>query len=171
MKLHTIYTILLLLGPLLPASGQIITIEKLKQNLPAIADSVRYVDALNRISILFCEQNIDSTLHYSIRARDITRRMGYEKGVADATNNLCIVIDIKGNLQLALRYYHDAYNQYVTLRDSSNLVQTLMNIATISGKHERAMHNFKRALPLGNVIAHNSITDTFRSLRCEHRKG
>lgn len=160
MKLHKIYTILLLFGSFLPVTGQISSIEKLKQNLPSIADSVRYVDALNRISILFYEQNIDSTLHYSIRARDIARRMGYNKGIADATNNLGIVFDIKGNLQLALRYYNDAYNQYVALDDSSNFVQTLMNIATvygISGKHDRAVHNFKRALALGSVIAHDSI--------------
>jgi signal transduction histidine kinase len=96
-----------------------------------------------------------------LQARQVAFRHNYEQGLADATNNLGVVFDIKGNLQLALRYYNDAYNQYVALGDSSNIVQTLMNIGSVynvSGRDDKALGNFDRALSLGNRIKHDSIT-------------
>lgn len=153
---------ILLLGLfVLPVFGQVEKIRILKQSLPSIKDSTRYVDAVNRISILFYEQNADSTLYYALHAREIAFRLEYARGLADATNNMGIVFDIKGNIQLALRYYNDAYNQYRALNDSSNIVQTLMNIGSVysvSGKDQKALANFEKALSLGNLIVHDSIT-------------
>lgn len=149
------------LGPLQPAWAQVSKIRELQQSLPAIRDSSNYVDMVNRISLLFYEQNADSTLYYALMARQIAYRNNYEKGRADATNNLGVVFDIKGNIQLALRYYNDAYNQYVTLRDSSNIVQTLMNIGSVynvSGRDDKAQANYERAMALGDRIEHDSIT-------------
>lgn len=153
---------ILLLGLfVLPVFGQVEKIRTLKQSLSSIKDSTQYVDAVNRISLLFYEQNADSTLYYALRAREIAFRLEYARGLADATNNMGIVFDIKGNIQLALRYYNDAYNQYTALNDSSNIVQTLMNIGSVysvSGKDQKALANFDKALSLGNLIAHDSIT-------------
>ncbi|MCF0059191.1 tetratricopeptide repeat-containing sensor histidine kinase [Dyadobacter sp. CY356] len=144
-----------------PASAQVEKIRKFQKDLPSIKDSTQYIDQLNRISLLFYEQNADSTLFYALEAREMSYRHQYPKGLADATNNLGIVYDIKGNIQLALRYYNDAYNQYTAQKDSSNIVQTLMNIATVyfvSGKGEKSVTNFDKALRLGNQISHDSIT-------------
>ncbi|WP_138475078.1 tetratricopeptide repeat-containing sensor histidine kinase [Dyadobacter bucti] len=144
-----------------PAFGQVDKIRELEKSLPAIKDSIQYVDAINKISLLFYERNVDSTFYYSLRAREIAQRMQYAKGIADATNNLGIVFDIKGNIQLALRYYNDAYNQYRAIGDSSNITQTLMNIASVysvNGKHDKALANFEQAMSLGNRISHDSIT-------------
>lgn len=153
--------LILLIWAFRPVRGQVSKIRDLQQSLPAIQDSVRYVDVVNRISLLFYEQNADSTLYYALQARQVAFRHNYEQGLADATNNLGVVFDIKGNLQLALRYYNDAYNQYIVLRDSSNIVQTLMNIGSVynvSGRDDKAQANFDRALSLGNRIQHDSIT-------------
>ena len=143
------------------ALGQVEKIKRLQQKLLVIRDSTQYTDLLNRVALLFYEQNPDSTLHYALHARAIASRLGYKKGLADAGNNLGVVFDIKGNNQLALRYYNDAYNQYVALKDSSNIVQTLMNIAMVykvSGKDQKALSNLDQALSLGNQISHDSIT-------------
>ena len=151
---------LLLITIIAPASGQVETIRKLQQTLPQIKDSAQYVNVVNKIALLFYEQNADSTFYYSLKAREISNRLDYQRGNADATNNMGIVFDIKGNTQLALRYYNDAYNQYVAIKDSSNVVQTLMNIAMVynaTGKDEKAIDTFKKALDLGNRIAHDSI--------------
>jgi len=141
--------------------AQVGKIRELQKSLPSIRDSSNYVDVVNRISLLFYEQNADSTLYYALQARQIAFRNDYEQGLADATNNLGVVFDIKGNIQLALRYYNDAYNQYVTLGDSSNIVQTLMNIGSvynISGRHDKAQASYDRAIALGDRIEHDSIT-------------
>lgn len=149
------------LGAFDSAWAQVSKIRELQRSLPAIRDSSNYVDVINRISLLFYEQNADSTLYYALMARQIAYRNDYEKGRADATNNLGVVFDIKGNIQLALRYYNDAYNQYVTLGDSSNIVQTLMNIGSVynvSGRDDKAQANYDRAMALGDRIEHDSIT-------------
>src|SRR5260221_3358094 len=132
-----------------PAYSQDEAIQTLKQTLPSITDSFRYVDALNRIGMLSYEQNVDTTLFYANKARDIARRINYTKGIADATNNLAVYFDINGNAELALRYYSDAHQQYTTLGDSSNLVQTLMNIAmgyNTKGNNEKALDHYRKAM-------------------------
>ncbi|SDG28290.1 Signal transduction histidine kinase [Dyadobacter soli] len=153
--------LVMILGPLRPAWAQVGKIRELQLSLPAIRDSSNYVDVINRISLLFYEQNADSTLYYALQARQIAYRNDYAQGRADATNNLGVVFDIKGNIQLALRYYNDAYNQYVSLGDSSNIVQTLMNIGSVynvSGRDDKAQSNYDRAMALGDRIEHDSIT-------------
>jgi signal transduction histidine kinase len=135
-------------------------IRAIKQALPSVTDSPRYVDALNRISMLSYEQNTDSTLFYANKAREIGRRIDYTKGIADATNNLAIYFDINGTSELALRYYSDAYNQYTGLKDSSNMAQTLMNMAmvyNIDGNNEKAIAKYKAAMSLGKTLSRDSI--------------
>jgi len=100
----------------------------LKQRLNHITDSMSYVDVLNRLALISYEQSADTTFHYAVRARQLADRLHYKKGKADALNNLGVVYDIKGNRQLALKYYNDAHVAYVQMDDTVNRVQTLMNI-------------------------------------------
>jgi signal transduction histidine kinase len=144
----------------LPAYSQDEVIQVYKQALPSISDSPRYVDVLNRISILSYEQNTDSTLFYANKAREIARRIDYARGIADATNNLAVYFDINGTSELALRYYSDAYNQYTGLGDSSDMAQTLMNMAMVyntDGNNEKAIAQYKAALSLGKTLTRDSI--------------
>jgi signal transduction histidine kinase len=132
----------------------------IKASLTRINDSLRYVDALNRMAMLLYEENIDSTFYYTREARAMASRLDYPKGKADALNNLGVFFDIKGNLQLALRYYNEAYAGYRRLKDSANSVQSLMNIAMVYkelGKDERAIQRFNDALSLGKKLRQDSI--------------
>jgi signal transduction histidine kinase len=158
--LKILFALTFLLLSILPAYSQEEIIHALQQSLPSITDSSRYVDAFNRISMLSYEQNTDTTLFYANKARDIARRIGYKKGIADATNNMAVYFDINGNAELGLRYYSDAYNQYTVLGDSSNIVQTLMNIAMVyntKGNHEKALIHYKEAMSLGATLRQDSI--------------
>ncbi|RYZ46965.1 MAG: tetratricopeptide repeat protein, partial [Sphingobacteriales bacterium] len=133
---------------------------KIQSSLGKIKDSVQYVDALNRMAMLLYEKNIDSTFFYTVKARATADRLGYEKGKADATNNLGVFFDIKGNLQLALRYYNDAYIGYTKVKDSSNQVQAMMNIAMVYkelGKDQRAISHYNNALEFGKKLSKDSI--------------
>jgi len=135
-------------------------VESLRKVLPTVTDSVQYVDVLNKLSLVLYEQDADSTLIYANRAREIAYRIDYAKGRADATNNLAIYFDIKGSIELALRYYGDAYKQYTAIGDSSNLVQTLMNIGMVysaSGNNGKALNHLGRAMKLGARLREDSI--------------
>lgn len=134
--------------------------QKLKSSLNNIADSFKYVDALNRLAMLMYEKNIDSTFFLTRRSREIANRLNYPKGKADALNNLGVFFDIKGDLQLALRYYNEAHTAYGKIKDSVNVVQTTMNIAMVYkefGKGRRAEQWFDIALKKGKELKHDSI--------------
>ncbi|MDR6944860.1 tetratricopeptide repeat-containing sensor histidine kinase [Mucilaginibacter pocheonensis] len=140
--------------------GQLINISKIKKNLPLITDSTKYVDALNRLGMLMYESNVDSAFYYAKRARTISERLKYRQGEADALNIIGIVYDLKGNLQLSLRYYNDAYNHYQAIHDSSNVVQALMNISLVFNENKednKAIEFLNKALYLGGKIQKDSI--------------
>jgi len=134
--------------------------ENLKATIKNPSDSLKYVDALNRMAMLQYERNIDSTFHYTVKARTISDRLKYAKGKADATNNLGIFFDIKGNMQLALRYYDEAYISYKKLNDSANIVQSMMNIAMVykqMGKDDKSIQRYTSAMELGKKLSKDSI--------------
>jgi len=140
--------------------GQINNIRSLKQRLPLIKDSLHYVDALNRLGLLLYEENVDSALYFTEQARAISNRLQYAKGLADAANNLGIVYDMKGNMQLALRYYNDAFNRYQAIHDPPNMVQAIMNIAMVYqeiGKNDKGKKTFKNAVAMGAGLQRDSI--------------
>ncbi|RZK13272.1 MAG: tetratricopeptide repeat protein, partial [Flavobacterium sp.] len=135
-------------------------LKNIKASLPQIKDSLKYADALNRLGMLMYEKNVDSTFFYTKNARELSERLNYSKGKADALNNLGIFFDIKGNLQLAMRYYNEAYIAYKVLKDAPNQVQTTMNIAMVYGemrKDDKAIKWFDDALKAGNLLKQDSI--------------
>ena len=142
------------------AKGQSKELSNIKASLPQITDSLLYVDALNRMAMLWYEKNIDSTFYYTIKAREIADRLSYKQGKADATNNLGVFYDIKGNLQFALRYYNDAYLSYTKLKDSANQVQAMMNIAMVykeMGRDGKAIAHYNSSLNYGKRLSKDSI--------------
>ncbi|HZY35077.1 MAG TPA: tetratricopeptide repeat-containing sensor histidine kinase [Mucilaginibacter sp.] len=133
---------------------------RIRASLKHMGDSLRYTDALNRMAMLLYEKNVDSTFYYARQAREIAGRLNYAKGKADAVDNLGIVFDIKGNLQLALRYYNEAYAAYSGLHDTANRVQAMMNIAMVYnelGKDQRSIQRFGEALNIGKKLGRDSI--------------
>jgi len=157
-KLISIFSLLVLWCTV--CYGQIENIRKLQKQLPHIKDSLLYIDALNRLAMLSYENNVDSTFFYTEQARTIASRLQYPKGMADAANNLGIVYDMKGNLQLALRYYDDAYNRYHKIHDTSSMVEAIMNISMVYqeiGKEQKAISSFKSTIALGRKLSHDSI--------------
>lgn len=135
-------------------------LKNIQASLPQIRDSLQYVDALNRMAILLYEKNADSTFYYTKIAREIAERNHYQRGRADAMNNLGIFFDIKGNFQLALKYYNEGYTGYKKLKDSVNSVQALMNIAMVyqeMGKDDKAIQRYDQAFKQAAQLRKDSI--------------
>lgn len=156
-KLLSLFSILCFAISLLAQNNEL---ENIKKTLPKIQDSITYVNSLNRMSMLFYEVNADSTLYYAIKARGIAERINYLKGNADALNNIGVFFDIKGNPQLAIKYYDQGYINYKQLKDSSNSVQAQMNLAMVYsaiGKNKKATDYYEKALKEGNKLRNDSI--------------
>lgn len=141
--------------------GQNKDIKKLHIELANISDSFRYTDALNNLATQYYESNADSLLLYTIKARDISRRLKYAEGEADAANNLGILEEIKGNAQQAFRYYADAYNRYSTMGNRPDMRQSAMNIALVYYEMEnpaKSLVYFRKAFALNYDVAQDSVT-------------
>lgn len=142
------------------SAGQDSAIAMVERGLPSITDSLRMVDGFNRLSLLFYEKNIDSTFHYAAMAREIATRWKYDKGMADAVNNMGIFYDVRGETELSLRYYNNANWAYKSINDSSNVIQTWMNIAAVYyliGKPDKGRVYFDDAFRWGGRLSNDSI--------------
>lgn len=141
-------------------SAQSSELESLQASLKNPKNNTHYVDALNRMVMLLFEKNVDSAFYFTVKARKIADSLHYEKGQADALNNLGVFFDVKGNQQFALRYYSEAYVAYTKLNDTANRVQTIMNVAMVYkqlGKDKEAIRRYKEAFDLGKKLGKDSI--------------
>lgn len=153
-------TILLLAVSIGLSYAQIGEGERIKSNIPEIKDSIQFVDAMNRLSMLMYERDADSTFYYARTALEISDRLDYQKGKADANNNLGVFFDIQGNFHLALKYYNKALVDYQKLKDSSNVVQATMNIAMVYGELDKdgeSIERFEHALKSAEMLKNDSI--------------
>jgi signal transduction histidine kinase len=123
-------------------------------------DSIKYVDALNKVGFSLYETNVDSAFKYVLKAREVSKRISYLKGIADATNTMGVLYEVKGDLQLSLRYYSDANYYYRSFNDLIGNVQTKMRIALVyneNGENEKSIRSFEHALLLGKNLKKDSI--------------
>ena len=113
-----------------PAYAQLQEMSNIKRALPAINDSSRYVDALNRLAMLSHLRFRDSCLVYATKAREIAVRRDYQKGIADAMNCQGIYY-MSANNYLSAKLFNDALAIYQSLGDHSNEAQLLMNLGVL----------------------------------------
>jgi signal transduction histidine kinase len=152
--------IILILCLLSPAFVRSQEIQAIQQDLPNIKDSLRYIDALNRLSLLYYQRNLDTCQEYARKAFAIAERKQYLPGKAGALNNMGIIYDLGNNPSLAFRYYTDALDIYKELKDTSNIVKLTMNIALVfneRGENEKGIRYFKDALDWGRHLRNDSI--------------
>jgi len=134
--------------------------DHIQETLSQIKDSLHQVDAINRLAMLMYERNADSTFYYARLAKEISVRHNYHKGKADANNNFGVFFDIQGNFHLALKYYNLGLVDYRKLKDSSNMVQALMNIAMVYtelGNKKESTKHFDQAFGYANLLKKDSI--------------
>jgi len=140
--------------------AQLKEIRAIQQQLPAIKDSSAYVDALNRLGMLYHLKSTDTCFYFAQKALPIAERLRYNKGKADALNNLGIVHLLKQNTYLATKYFNSALGLYRITGDSANQCQLLMNIGlalVTEGKMAEGNKYIADAYALGSRLTYDSI--------------
>ncbi len=90
--------------------------------------------ALNLIGISYLNQSEDSlAADYLNQSLEIQRTIENERGVANALNNLGMIYDRQGKLELALENYRESL-QYFDANSAINRANTLMNMGQIYQK-------------------------------------
>lgn len=139
--------------------SQIAELSKLEANLPLIKDSIRYVNALNRIAMLSHLRYRDSCLYYAQKAKQISIRLNYSKGIADAKNCEAIY-HVSLNNYLSAKYFNDALQLYKSLNDEENVCQVLMNIGvliSVSKNEDRGLDYLNQAFEKSKSLKNDSI--------------
>ena len=139
--------------------SQIAELSKLESNLHLIKDSIRYVNALNRIAMLSHLRYRDSCLYYARKAKQISLRLNYRKGIADAKNCEAIYY-VSLNNYLSAKYFNDALQLYKSIDDQENVCQVLMNIGvliSINKDDRRSLKYLNQAFEKSKSLKNDSI--------------
>ncbi len=158
-KWHLIF-LFIALGISASLSAQLKEIRAIQQQIPYIKDSTLYVDALNRLGMLFHLKSTDTCFYYALKAKPVADRLKYLKGQAGALNNLAIAHLLKQNTYLASKYFNKALDIYRQTNDRSNQCQLLMNIGITLMTDNNTAESRKyltEAYNLGNTLKNDSI--------------
>ena len=123
----------------------------LKARLPHLKDSSRYVDTLNRLAGMYLSHQLDSSFVYVTKAQEMSERLKYPKGKADATMNMGNYYALRSNSYLSYRCYLEALQAYEEMADSDNICVSLMNIGVYykyDGQIKPAAHYIGRAMKM-----------------------
>lgn len=127
----TVYLILALSFSYAKVHGQSNLIREEQQKLLLVKDSISYVNSINRLGMLYHMKDVDSSLYYGMMAKDISIRMKYQKGKADADNVIASVLYIRGMYQESLQLYTHALSEYRIQKDTLNINQVNMNMSNV----------------------------------------
>lgn len=143
--------------------AQTAKIKNLQKALPKTKDSAVYVDKLNDIAVLMHMKDTDSSFLYAIKAKGIASRIGYEKGMADATSTLGIVLSIKGLNHDALKMQTKALAAYKKLNDIGSVARVYTNLSS-THRYLSDSINSVRTLRKGLAEARKKPNDSVMAL-------
>ncbi len=161
--LKGLFIIFCLMITAITTSAQSPLINRLKSRLVHTADSNQYNDALNEISALYHVTHLDSCLRYAERARDLSRRIQYPKGLADASINLGACFTFQNNSSVAHRLYLEALSLYNSLGDSAGVCTALYCIGGYyhyEGNKPLARQYMESAMGVGSRLLKDSVWST-----------
>ncbi|MEV4887019.1 HAMP domain-containing histidine kinase [Chitinophaga ginsengisegetis] len=142
------------------ASGQSALIWEEQARLSSIRDSIKLVDGMNRVGLLYQAKSIDSCFYYGMKAKALAGRLHYAKGEIDADNVIGTAFSCRGLYREALAVYSAALTGYRQLNDTSNIVQVLMNMALVYAVIPDSIKSesfFRQAMKAGEHLKQDSI--------------
>lgn len=152
-----LYCLLLCIPYTLVAQKEVVN--QLKTDLPRQTDSLLYADALNRLSLLYLPQQLDSSFHYARAGHALSLRLRYHKGIADANMNLGACFTFLHNNKLSYRFYREGLQRYQHLGDSAGICKALYCIGTYyhyEGRNALAGPYMNEAMAIGSRLLHDS---------------
>lgn len=154
----------------LHSHGQTEEIRKLQQQLPAITDSIQYVNTLNKLGLLIHLKRVDSCFYYSKQASAIAGRLHYARGELSAMNNMGIVLCLQGLYSQALSVFGKVLTGYQQQADNAGMSQLYMNMATVYrflGDSSNAVLFSRRAIATGEHQRNDSLMSSVYANYCE----
>ena len=124
------------------------------------ADSIPYVDSMNRQAHHYQPRQLDTCYKYLSRAMETARRTGYRRGEAAAFRGLGNYYGYRDNSYLSFRFYLDALRLYKELKDSAGICQVCTFLGAYykyEGKSEEADRYIQDAMNIARVLKNDTL--------------
>ncbi|GHB51596.1 tetratricopeptide repeat-containing sensor histidine kinase [Mongoliitalea lutea] len=145
------------------ASDQVQEIDSLASFVLETSDKFNKLHALNRLTFLLRERELDKALGYAISAEALAYELNDSISLGRSKGNIGWIHYRKGNWNLAFRYSKDAYLIGLATKDQSELAMVLNNLGALyyqQTNYVQAISYFKEAY---NIAL--SIDDSFTVIR------
>lgn len=106
-------------------------IDSLKSVCLTETDEIKLADNYVHLAVLYAYSNIDSLLHYSQKALEISRKNNYTKGIGDALFYVSYGFDQTGDWEDAISNLEDAIGIFEEAKDTVSLVASYLNIGVL----------------------------------------
>lgn len=113
------------------------------------AQNKNSVDALNKLSWDLCFSNTDSSKKIAENALQLSNKINYKKGAAEAESKLAVIYDISGFPEKALPLFLSAIKEQEQIKDSSGLSFSYNNLGLMyyaQYNYPQALYNLKKSL-------------------------
>lgn len=113
------------------------------------AQNTQTIDALNKLSWDLCFSNTDSSKKISENALQLSNKINYKKGAAEAQSKLAVIFDISGYPEKALPLFLSAIKEQEQIKDSSGLSFSYNNLGLMyyaQYNYQQALYNLKKSL-------------------------
>ena len=142
----------------LPVFSQTQKIDSLKRIVETGAKDTIMVSTLNNLGLELLNQgDIDESLKYSEKARDLSTELGYIKGKALSLKQIGNANYYKGNFLEVFDYWGQSLENFEILKDSIGISNILSNLGIIyfsQGSNARAIEYLLRSLTIAEKLKH-----------------
>ena len=161
-KLIFFCTLILLVGNF-TSTAQSREIDSLKSVIATQSDDTNKVNSLNALSRSFFSSNSDQAIEHATKAKDLSEKINYSRGLALALKNSGIGYYKKGNYVEALSNWEQSKKIYEKNGDKKGVANMLSNLGVIyrdQADDEKALELYLQALKIAEEIKDSVRTMT-----------
>ena len=146
-----IFNLVLLLSFFIWLPSAFSQMDSLEQLAITTEEGIEKVDLLNEVSFSYCNKDIVKAAEYANQSLEISNRINYPKGRADALQSLCVTYIISGDYENSKILNEQVIHLADSLQDNELLIKAYnMKASNLDedGRPDEAIKYFQKALDL-----------------------
>jgi len=151
-------------------------VDSLKPSLQYAKEDTNKIIVLNKLSFGLYSINVDDGIKYAESAMKLAEKLEWEKGIADANNNLGVCYWIRADYPRAMNYFYKALEINEAMSDKYGQAITLNNLGLIfirQNNYVQALKFYLKALSINEKLGNkksiirnlNNIADAYSNLK------
>ncbi|WP_299462357.1 tetratricopeptide repeat protein [uncultured Microscilla sp.] len=134
----------------------------------------QYVNLLNATGMKIYSSNPEQTAGYGKKALELSQKLNYLKGIAQAYHTLGVSRYVKGKYAQAAQYYRKALNFYRKTNNRYKVASIQSNLGTLSiwqANYDQSIKHFMKAVTyFKSINDHGALANCYNSLGVVHKR-